>query len=203
MSFSPRSASPISSGELWEKARFILRESAVIGLTGVMWVIYFRVDILMLEWMRGPEAVGQYAAAFKFVDLALLGSGLVMSSLAPLLAERWPTNRDGFNWVYQQTVDYMGILGALAAGAMVILGPDLIRNLYSSSFTDAIAILRILSISILLIYLNNAFGHTMVTVGIQGPGFLTTRISCALLNVALNFLWIPRWGGTGRPGRRC
>ena len=71
-----------------ERARYVLREAALVGLSGLFWVFYFRIDMLMLEWMRGPEAVGQYAAAYKFVELALLGSGLVMASLAPLLAER-------------------------------------------------------------------------------------------------------------------
>ncbi len=37
----------------------------------------------------------------------------------------------------------------------------------------------------------------MVAVGIQGPGFLTSRIVAAGLNVVLNLLWIPRWGGQG------
>jgi len=183
----------------WEpaRARFILRESALLGLTGLLWVVYFRVDTLMLEWMKGPEAVGQYAAAYKFVELALLGSGLVMTSLAPLLAERWPANPTGFAWLYQQTADYMGMLGVLAAGVMTVFGADLIRAIFSPSFIDAIAILRVLSVAAFIVYLSNALGHVMVAVGIQGPGFLTTRIVGILLNVSLNLLWIPRWGGYG------
>ncbi|MDA0999772.1 MAG: flippase [bacterium] len=184
---------------MWERewVRRILKESAVIGLTGILWVVYFRVDTLMLEWMKGPEAVGQYAAAFKFIDLALLGSGVVMSSLSPLLAERWPKNPEGFRWIYQQTINYLAMLGALVAGVMVVFGADLIRNLYSPLFTDAIAILRILSIAAVIIYVSNALGHTIVAVGIQGPGFLTTRILAAVVNVGLNFYFIPRWGGYG------
>lgn len=183
----------------WERewVRRILKESAVIGLTGILWVIYFRVDTLMLEWMKGPAAVGQYAAAFKFIDLALLGSGVVMSSLSPLLAERWPKNPEGFRWIYQQTINYLAMLGALVAGVMVVFGADLIRNLFSPSFTDAIAILRVLSIATLIIYIGNALGHTIVAVGIQGPGFLTTRILAAVANVGLNLYFIPRWGGYG------
>ena len=69
-----------------ERTRFVLRESAVVGLTGILWIVYFKVDQLMLDRLQGAEAVGQYAAAHRFIDMALLGSGLVMSSLAPLLA---------------------------------------------------------------------------------------------------------------------
>ncbi|MBI3127336.1 MAG: flippase [Candidatus Tectomicrobia bacterium] len=178
-------------------ARFVLRESAVIGLSGLIWVFYFRVDALMLEWMKGPEAVGQYAAAYKFIELGLLGSGLVMASLAPLLAERWPANPAGFRWIYRETIDYMAMIGALGAGAMAVLAPDLIRTIYAPSFTDAISVLRILSFALITLFMNNAFGHTMVMVGVQGPGFMTTRVLGTVLNVALNLLWIPRWGAYG------
>ena len=180
-----------------ERTRFILRESAVVGLTGILWIVYFKVDQLMLDRLQGPEAVGQYAAAHRFIDMALLGSGLVMSSLAPLLAERWTRPGAAFGSVYRQTVSYMALLGALAGGAMVVLAPDLIFHLISPRFTEAVGILRILAVAAFLIYLNNAFAHAMVAVGIQGPGFLSTRIAAAGLNVVLNLLWIPVWGGQG------
>ncbi|HJM41913.1 MAG: polysaccharide biosynthesis C-terminal domain-containing protein [Nitrospinota bacterium] len=91
----------------------------------------------------------------------------------------------------------MGVLGALAGGAMAVLAPDLIFHLISPRFTEAVAILRILAVAAFLIYLNNAFAHAMVAVGIQGPGFLSTRIAAAGINVVLNLLWIPVWGGQG------
>ena len=183
----------------WDRGRasFILRESAVIGLTGILWVIYFRVDTLMLEWMKGPEAVGQYAAAYKFVELSLLGSGLLIASLGPLLSERWPADPAGFGRLFQETVDYMGAAGALVAGALLVFGTDLIRLIFSPSFAEAASMLRILALAAPVIYLANAFGHVMVAAGAQGSGFLTTRVTAALLNVLLNLWWIPRWGGHG------
>ncbi|MBI1724656.1 MAG: flippase [Candidatus Tectomicrobia bacterium] len=183
----------------WDRGRalFILRESWVIGLTGILWVIYFRVDTLMLEWMKGPEAVGQYAAAYKFVELSLLGSGLLIASLGPLLAERWPANPAGFGRLFQQTVDYMGAAGALVAGTLLVFSADLIRFIFSPSFAEAVSMLRVLALAAPVIYLANTFGHVMVATGAQGSGFLTTRVTAALLNVLLNLWWIPRWGGHG------
>ncbi|MEK6710733.1 MAG: flippase [Nitrospinota bacterium] len=183
----------------WDRGRalYLLKESAVIGLTGILWVVYFRVDALMLEWLKGPEEVGRYAAAYKFVELALLGSGLMMASFAPLLAERWPANPQGFHSFLQQTVDYMGAAGALVAGVLIVYGADLIRTIFSPSFAESIPMLRVLALAGMIIYLGNATGHAMVTVGAQGAGFLTTRLTGAVLNVLLNLWWIPRWGGYG------
>ncbi|MFQ5692446.1 MAG: flippase [Nitrospinota bacterium] len=179
------------------KVRFVLRESAVIGLTGLLWVVYFRVDQLMLEWMKGVEAVGQYAAAYRFVDIALVGSGLMMASLFPLLSERWSEPGASFRRTYRRTVDYMAMAGAVAAGLLAVFSADLIHYLFSPRFTEAVGILRILSIAVFVIYLNNAFGHALIAVGVQGPAFLTTRLVGAFVNVSLNLLWIPRWGGYG------
>ena len=119
----------------------------MVGLAGILWIVYFKVDQLMLDRLQGAEAVGQYAAAHRFIDMALLG--------------------------------------ALAGGAMVVLAPDLIFHLISPRFTEAVGILRILAVAAFLIYLNNAFAHAMVAVGIQGPGFLSTRTAAAGLTLPL------------------
>ena len=119
----------------------------MIGLTGLLWVVYFRIDIVMLEWMKGAEAVGQYAAAYKFVDLALIGSGLVMSSLAPHLALRWPDQKDGFQLDLPAGGELHGNDRRPRRGGMAVFGADLMRNLFSPLFTDAIGILRVLAIA--------------------------------------------------------
>ncbi len=136
------------------------------------------------------EPVG--AKARIFASTSFLTLGVVVNALIGILIARTLARHLGVAGYGQYALAHrfidMALLGALAGGAMVVLAPDLIFHLISPRFTDAVGILRILAVAAFLIYLNSAFAHATVAVGIQGPGFLSTRTSAAGFNVGLNLL---------------
>ena len=52
---------------LWRR---IIFASLPAGINTVAWVLYSRIDMVMLSQMKGDEAVGLYGLAYRFVDMA-------------------------------------------------------------------------------------------------------------------------------------
>ena len=177
--------------------RFLFRHSLVVGMAGGLWIIYYRIDTLMLEWFKGMEAVGFYNAAFRFIDYAYLLSGMLMNSIYPLMCDRFPGNPEGLRRIYQKTVDYMAIIGGAISMGIFLGAPLLIEFIFGREYLPALTTLRLFGFIPLLVFLNNAFGNMMMALGLQGKPFVGMRAAGVLINVGLNLVCIPAFGYNG------
>ncbi len=177
--------------------RRLLRESLPMGLGSGLWIVYHSLDNLLLESMRGIAAVALYSVAYKFVDLAISTSGMVMASLYPLLSQRVAGSRDELARLYQKAFDYVAILGAAFAVAVFVAAPLVVPVLFGPRFAASTVTVQILAPTALFVYCNNLFTHLLIALGLQGAPLLTFRAVGVAVNVALNVLLIPRWGVNG------
>lgn len=183
----------------WDPNRMksILNNSFFLGLSGCLWIVYYRVDTFMLDWLQGVEAVGMYSAAFRFVDYAFLLSGLVMTSVYPLMAERFPDNPIGLQRIYQKTIDYLAIIGGGLSLPFFIGAPYAVRLIFGDDYTPAVPTVQVFGFIPLLIFVNNACGHMLLVLGLQGKPMLSMRLLGVGMNVGMNIVMIPRYGYLG------
>lgn len=181
----------------WQSVLFLFKNSFLLGISSGLWIIYYRIDALMLGFMKGAEFVGQYSAAYKFVDIGFLFSGMVMVSIFPLMSKRYPDDIPGLKRIYQKTIDYVSLIGGTLTLLIVLLSPYLIVFIFGSQFRGSISTLRILGLVPFVIFLNNATGHMMLVLGMQGKPLLFLRLLGAFINVSINMLLIPFWGSNG------
>src|SRR5205814_7907 len=50
----------------------MLRAALPFGALMIVFALYYRVDMVMLQWLRGPRDVGLYAAAYRFLDTVVV-----------------------------------------------------------------------------------------------------------------------------------
>jgi len=177
--------------------KFILKKSFLLGLSGGLWILYYRIDTFMLDWLKGVEAVGMYSAAFRFVDYAFLLSGLVMTSIYPLMAERHPDNPIGLQRIYQKTLNYLAIIGGGISLVFFIGAPYAIYFIFGENYAPVIPALQVFGFIPLLIFLNNACGHMLLVLGLQGKSLLSMRVWGVVMNIGMNIIMIPRYGYYG------
>lgn len=181
----------------WQWIRFLFRHSVLLGISGGLWIIYYRIDSLMLEFFMGIREVGLYNSAFRFIDYAYLLSGMLMASIFPLMAERYPGNPEGMRRIYQKTIDYTAIIGGALSIGILLASVPLIKFIFGVEYLPAVTTLRIFGFIPLLIFLNNAFGNMMVALELQGKPLLCMRSVGVLINVGLNLVCIPAFGYNG------
>jgi O-antigen/teichoic acid export membrane protein len=176
-------------------ARQALGESVRLWLAALVSMLYFKADTLFVRAYGGDGALGLYAAAYKLFEGAMLVPGVLVSVTFPELARAHGDHGRQRKLELRIAAALFG-LGVLVASGYFFAGAPIVAALYGPSFAQAVPSLRVLALGQPLLYLNLGLTHFLVA---RDLGRLNLAFACAMLvlNVALNFAFIPRGGGPG------
>lgn len=163
------------------------------GLLGVLGLVYFRIDTVLLSYIKGNFETGIYGAAYKFLEAIIFVPGTFSAALFPILARLHGENMPQMKKIYFKSVKLMAIIGMALLLAYILILPSLIR-LFLPNYLQAIEAIKILSLSIPFIFI--------ATPGVQvlfsSERYLKTIILLSLFTVAfniiLNLIFIPQFG---------
>ena len=178
------------------RALELLRESWPEMAAQLALVLLFRIDTIMVKAMQGDAAAGVYGAAVRvsemlyFLPIAL--SGVVLPQLIGL------QKRD--RALYEKRfADYFGvslIIALLGAGTLYLTAQPIITALWKGRFSGSADILTI-----------HAWAFIPYCLGVARTQYLTAEsklwanlpsvLLALIINVVLNWLWIPKWSGEG------
>ncbi len=175
-------------------ARRLLAQSWPILLSGVAVFVYLKTDQIMLGWMLGPEAVGVYTTALRLAEPWQALWVVIPVALFPALA-RLQTGAQRLE-AMQKQLDVLFVLSACVALPTTLLADTIIGIVFGSQYAAAGPMLAVLAWSPVFAALGAASGRWMVLENLNRHVFSRTLLG-ALLNVALNILLIPRFGGIG------
>lgn len=180
----------------WPRALGLLREAWPLLLSGFAVVLYLRLDAVMLRLMAGEAAVGLYAAAVRFTEIWYFVPTALATSLLPALLRA--RERGAGDYADRLQISYdlnAGIAYAIAA-PLAVLAPWVIGAAYGSDYAGAAPVLRLHIWSVVFVFLGVARGQFLVNEG-HARFYLAATVAGLLLNVALNWLLIPRHGAWG------
>jgi len=159
-------------------------------------MIYMRIDILMLRWMAGEAASGEYAAAVRVSELAYFLPVIVAASMQPLLARSSGDEKTAYGRQLQRYFDASALAAYALALPVALLAPWIIRLAYGPPYAAAAPILAVHAWAVIFVFLGVARSQFLVNAGLTRFS-LVCAVTGALVNVALNLLLIPRWSGLG------
>ncbi|MBA2570977.1 MAG: oligosaccharide flippase family protein [Chloroflexi bacterium] len=179
----------------WRSVGSALREAAPIGAAGVLSLLMFRVDVLLLEWLRGPETVGIYSVAFRFFEASLILPVAVMAAGFPALV-RAAADQGRFWRATRRIGAALLVTGFGVAAAGWVVGPGVVRVAFGDGFVASGDLLRLLVLGIPVMYLNSLLTQALVAVG--RPWLLAGAMGLALVaNVSVDLALIPAQGASG------
>jgi O-antigen/teichoic acid export membrane protein len=173
-----------------------IREAAPIGVAILLSILYFRIDTIFLERMKGDAAVGAYGAAYKILESFMFLPAIFLAALYPAFARTTRSSLEQMKRLYRTSLRWMVLLGGAIVLGIVLFASFGLRLLYGQAYAEAVPVLRILSPALLFIFVNYALTHFLVALRGQKWNAIFAGV-CVLVNVGLNFLWIPRYGGVG------
>jgi O-antigen/teichoic acid export membrane protein len=173
-----------------EVAWRMLRQALPLGAVTVASLILYRADTVLLSVLRTAHDVGIYNLSYRFLDLLLAVPGLFMASVFPLLSGH-AADPAGFRRIWQKALDALALAGVPLAFGTFLTAPHLVRILGGQQFAASVVPLQILSLVVLLSYLDFAFPHALIIANRQ-RSILGILVIGMALNIGLNLVFIPR-----------
>ena len=175
----------------------IMAASLPAGINSIAWILYTRVDMVMLSKMKDAEAVGLYGLAYRFVDLAWPLGFFMVGSVYPLISQRYRSgDHQGLNRLLQRSTDVLSVLVIALATVFIVFAEPIIRVVASGEFVPAASALRILSLAIALMWIGILATNTLLALGRQ-MALLWIGLAGLTLKVGLNLVLIPRFDYDG------
>lgn len=171
-------------------------ESLPFGVSAFFGVIFFSVGAVLLELMKGNEAVGLYNAAFRLFTFILFIPQILGSALFPAMSKFYLTSKDSLRFAFEKYFKYMAIVAIPMGIGTTLLADRIIYFLAGDGYGGSIVVLRVLIWAAVFIFLSNAYGFLLNSANMQRTSVKVAG-ACMVLNVALNLALIPLYSYVG------
>ena len=180
----------------WQQAKALFKRASWLWLSGIVSVIYLKIDIVMIGSIAGTEQAGIYAAASRLSELWYVFPATLAARYYPDMIR---AHQQGWTPYYLKLRRFAAIFFSAAfaiAVVMSITAPWIISLLFGDSFADAVDVLRIHIWAGCFIFVRYLISqHLLITE--QEPLSLMSHAIGAALNVGLNLYLIPTMGIVG------
>ena len=173
-----------------EGLRRLIQEGFPLALTALSWIVYFKIDVLMIGNLLDRTQSGYYEVAYKILELTFLIPNVIMSVyfrelvLKQGTAEAIRTFWKGAFFLLVPSLAVLLISQLIVPHAVdLFLRPD--QKIVASVF-------GILAWSIPVCYLGHLTTQMLVVQG-RRITYLAIMLSGALINILLNFYLIPEF----------
>jgi len=178
------------------EAKSLLNESWPLILASVASIINMRMDQIMLGTMVDDSVVGNYSAAVRLAEVWLMFPGIIGASVYPAIIAAKLQSEIQYRYRILQITKIMAAC-VIPMAIIISLLSDRITNLiYGQQFSSAgqyLAIYIWTGVPYLIFFVLNQMLH------IEGllKNVIAVSIFTVLVNLLLNYILIPRFGGVG------
>jgi len=174
----------------------LLRRGLPFAYAGLMITLFFQVDTVILERIRGSVEVGWYRAPVLVLEGLTLVPRILGYALIPTMAALHARSPGAVTALYRRGSKYLALAG-LPIGAFGLLasGPFM-GMLFGEAYGPSAAASRILLPAAAFMFLSN-FGETALACVNRWRAIVLISTAALALNVALNLAWIPAFGYVG------
>ena len=179
----------------WSIVGPVFRRSWPLVLHALLGLLIFNVDFFFLRAYRDSATVGRYAAAYTLISFVLnLGVAYGMSLLPAIT--RLAGDAQGERVLYDGAMAqaFAAALPIAVGGALVATG--IMGFVFGSGYAPAAAPLRLLLCSLPVALARSVAQAALIARGRQDQ-VLRSVAWAAVVNIALNFALIPRYGMVG------
>lgn len=176
--------------------RYAIFAAFPYGVLALLGMIYFRIDLVMLDVIVGGAAVGYYAAAFRVLDAGAGIPALIMGVLFPRFAVLQHTDSAVARELYLSATRLMLALGVILAGAGILFAGPIINIMFTDAYSGAVS-----TLIWLMLALGVLFWHAPNATVLFSRFSLRTAVYWSFVtmgfNVLANWILIPRNGAAG------
>jgi O-antigen/teichoic acid export membrane protein len=174
----------------------LLKDSWPLALTGIVVMIYVRIDQIMIKHMMSEEAVGYYSAAVRLCEAWYFIPVTLCNSIFPAIVNAKNISMEFYNNRMQKLYDILAWMAIAIAIPVTIFSNQIIQILFGNEFSSASPILTIYIWAGVAVFLGVASSQYLINENLTKLSFSRNFIGM-ILNIVLNFILIPKFGIIG------
>lgn len=178
------------------KVRALIKEALPLIGVSIFWILYYKIDIVLLGMLSTTEQVGFYSSSYRIMEASFLIPLITANGVYPRLSYLWGADKSAFFKDLKRILLGLLVIGALVTVFLYILAKPIILLVFGADFFPAIGILILLSLALLAVYPGYIATQTLVIVGRQ-KSYLLISIIAASTNIIMNLIFIPIWQARG------
>lgn len=171
-----------------DEVRTLLRSGLPFALAFALSTVYFRIDLVILQALRGFAQAGDYGAANKFLDGLGFVPQAVMSAVYPALSIAALRGPDQVRGLYLRVYRLLALVGMPASVLVVALAPVIVSDTHT--LATAAPSLRVLGATAFFLFVVNSFVFTLGAMD-RALSFAALAGASVVVNVGLNLVLIP------------
>lgn len=174
----------------------LLQDSWPLMLSGMVIMVYMRIDQVMIKEMLDGQAVGNYAAAVQLSEAWYFFPTVISASLFPAIVDARGRGGNLYYRRLQRLYDFMVWSAVVIALPVTLFAGDIIGLVFGTAYQQASGVLRVHIWGGVFVFLGVASGKWFLAENLIKLSFY--RAVCgAIMNVILNLMFIPRYGILG------
>jgi O-antigen/teichoic acid export membrane protein len=185
-----------------DQGKTLVKDSWPLILSGVMIMVYMRIDQVMIGEIAGNTEVGVYSAAVRLAEAWYFVPMAIVGSVFPSIVKAKAVSEELFYDRLQRLYNLMAFMAYLVALPVTFLGEWMVTLFFGAAYAGAGPMLSVLIWAGLFVNLGVARSSFLTTMNWTRVHFMTVSLGC-IINVALNYLLIPVYGGMGAVIASC
>jgi O-antigen/teichoic acid export membrane protein len=177
----------------WKK---FIKESLPMGVSVIVTFAYFRLDTILLSFLKGGTEVGVYNAAYKVIENLSFFPGMVAGLALPIISRTIFSDRKEFEDTANKVLKFFAILIVPLLIGTLFLADDVISIIVGTGFEESVLVLKILIFALAFIFLGNLTNNIMLAGNLQKSLMLALGF-CAVFNISANLIIIPKFSYLG------
>jgi O-antigen/teichoic acid export membrane protein len=174
------------------------------GLALILTTIYFRIDTILISFIRNDREVGVYGVAMRMLEQLTILPLYFMNSVLPVLTRTIQESKERYQQVIKYAFDFLAALSVPMVVGGVILAypiifivstPEFLSRVSEGFYGSDIAF-QILIFALLFQFLSTLFAFILISVNKQSR-LLYINAVCVIFNLITNLIFIPYYGFIG------
>jgi len=161
---------------------------------GVLGVIYYRIDTVLLSFMANTAVVGWYGASYRIFDTLVFLPSLVISAIMyPVFSKLSMHSMAQLRIAVEKSLNFLLFCGIPITVGLIVAAPAIIGFLYHRpEFVHSVPALQALAPGLLFLYINSVLSSTLISTKREKKIMMMAAIAL-IFNLGLNFILIPRY----------
>lgn len=174
----------------------LLKRAFPLVLAGAVFILFTRIDQVMLGSISGDSAVGIYAAAVRLSEGWMFVPALIATSLFPAMIDARAKNHNIYIEQTQHLLNLMVLFSVFVAVFFTFISSPFIRFSFGETYAETSLVLSIHIWGMIFNTISIISFRWFLIQGLEIYSFYRA-LAGLIINVGLNFLIIPLYGAAG------